>query len=51
MGRWYGTRVSTVILVRDDGEVTFVEKDRAVLVDGKVQGGLSRTFHFVAPLS
>ncbi|ORX35446.1 NRDE protein-domain-containing protein [Kockovaella imperatae] len=25
-GRWYGTRVSTVILVKNTGEVTFVEK-------------------------
>jgi hypothetical protein len=29
--RWYGTRLSTVILVRDDGHVTFVEKDIAGL--------------------
>ena len=26
-GRWYGTRVSTVILVKNSGEVTFVERD------------------------
>lgn len=29
--RWYGTRISTVILVKDNGEVTFVERDIAVL--------------------
>ena len=29
--RWYGTRLSTVILVRDDGHVTFVERDIAGL--------------------
>ena len=25
--RWYGTRVTTVILVKDNGETTFMEKD------------------------
>jgi hypothetical protein len=29
--RWYSTRLSTVILVRDDGHVTFVERDIAGL--------------------
>jgi uncharacterized protein with NRDE domain len=47
-GRWYGTRVSTVILVRDDGHVVFVESERALLVDGKIQVGSSRKFDFVA---
>ena len=35
-GRWYGTRLSTVILVKDSGEVTFVERD--IFVDDG-QGG------------
>jgi uncharacterized protein with NRDE domain len=47
-GRWYGTRVSTVILVREDGQVVFVEKERALLIDGKVQVGSSRVYEFVA---
>jgi uncharacterized protein with NRDE domain len=47
-GRWYGTRVSTVILVRDDGHVVFLESERALLVDGKIQVGSSRKFDFVA---
>ncbi|KAL7423592.1 hypothetical protein Q5752_001173 [Cryptotrichosporon argae] len=47
--RWYGTRVSTVILVRDDGHVVFVERDRARLVDGApVEGGGERRFEFDA---
>jgi uncharacterized protein with NRDE domain len=46
-GRWYGTRVSTVIIVRDDGNVTFIERDRALLVDGEIQSGSSRRFDFV----
>jgi uncharacterized protein with NRDE domain len=29
--RWYGTRISTVILVREDGQVIFIERDIAVL--------------------
>lgn len=29
--RWYGTRLSTVILVRTTGEVLFVERDRVRL--------------------
>jgi uncharacterized protein with NRDE domain len=29
--RWYGTRISTVILIKDSGEVVFVERDIAVL--------------------
>jgi uncharacterized protein with NRDE domain len=45
-GRWYGTRVSTVILVRDDGHVIFVENERALLVNGKIQVGSSRMFEF-----
>lgn len=45
-GRWYGTRVSTIILVRDDGSTTFVEKTRAVLVDGQVKAGSQRRFDF-----
>ena len=47
-GRWYGTRVSTVILVRDDGHVVFLESERALLVDGKLQLGASRIYDFVA---
>ena len=47
-GRWYGTRVSTVILVRNDGSVTFIERDRALLVNGEIQSGSSRRFDFVA---
>lgn len=39
-GRWYGTRVSTVVIVRDDGHVVFVERDIALLdQSGKVQQG------------
>ena len=39
-GRWYGTRVSTVILVRNDGMVTFVERDIANLDEyGQAQKG------------
>lgn len=39
-GRWYGTRVSTVIVVRDDGHVIFVERDIALLnQSGQVQRG------------
>ncbi|BEJ13226.1 hypothetical protein CspHIS471_0304000 [Cutaneotrichosporon sp. HIS471] len=34
--RWYATRVATVILVRDDGKITFVERDRTKLKDGEV---------------
>lgn len=33
--RWYATRVATVILVRDDGQITFVERDRTKLKDGE----------------
>jgi len=47
-GRWYGTRVSTVIVAKDNGEVTFVERDRALLIDGEIQSGSSRRFDFVA---
>jgi uncharacterized protein with NRDE domain len=47
-GRWYGTRVSTIILVREDGHVVFVESERALLIDGEVQVGSSRVFDFVA---
>lgn len=46
--RWYGTRVSTVILVRDDGTATFVEGDRALLVDGKPEPGGERRFDFTS---
>jgi uncharacterized protein with NRDE domain len=47
-GRWYGTRVSTVILVREDGRTTFIERDRAVLKDGDIQPGFERRFDFDA---
>lgn len=30
--KWYGTRLSTIIIVRRTGEVLFVERDRAYLV-------------------
>lgn len=45
-GRWYGTRVSTIILVRNDGSATFVERDRAVLVNGQVKAGSQRRYDF-----
>jgi uncharacterized protein with NRDE domain len=49
-GRWYGTRVTTVILVRDDGEVTFVERD--IFVQNErgeaVRGSDERRFAFQA---
>jgi uncharacterized protein with NRDE domain len=32
---FYGTRLSTVILVKKNGEVLFIERDRWKLVDGK----------------
>ena len=44
--RWYGTRVSTVILVREDGTATFVESDRALMVAGKPEAGGERRFDF-----
>lgn len=47
-GRWYGTRVSTVILVREDGRTTFIERDRAVLKDGEIQSGSERRYDFDA---
>lgn len=46
IGRWYGTRVSNVILVREDGQTTFIERDRAVLFDGEIQPGSERRFDF-----
>lgn len=46
--RWYATRVSTVIMVRDDGSTTFVERDRALLIDGKPTPGEERRFDFSA---
>jgi len=49
-GRWYGTRVSTVILVKDDGQVTFVERD--IFVQNSrgeaVRGDEERRFRFRA---
>ena len=38
--RWYGTRLSTVILVRHDGQVTFVERDMGGL---DLQGGFRQS--------
>lgn len=32
---YYGTRLSTVLLVRKDGEALFIERDIWELVDGK----------------
>lgn len=53
--RWYGTRISSVILVKDNGQVTFIERDRSVLdSDGHVQPGVQskeRRFQFQAILS
>ncbi|KAF8626003.1 hypothetical protein AX17_006726 [Amanita inopinata Kibby_2008] len=46
---WYGTRLSTVLLIRRDGELHFVERDIWQLVDGKVSmapPSSSRVFHF-----
>lgn len=37
--RWYGTRVATVILVKDDGTITFVERDRFKLENGEPVAG------------
>ncbi|WOO85745.1 Transport and Golgi organization protein 2 [Vanrija pseudolonga] len=51
-GRWYATRVSTVILVKDDGQVLFVERDIATLEDGVViQGSGERKERFAAEFS
>ncbi|RXK37353.1 hypothetical protein M231_05340 [Tremella mesenterica] len=50
-GRWYGTRLSTVIIVRDDGRVVFVERDVSTLSeDGReaIKGKGERRFEFVA---
>ncbi|EIW73109.1 hypothetical protein TREMEDRAFT_42185 [Tremella mesenterica DSM 1558] len=50
-GRWYGTRLSTVILVRDDATVVFVERDVSMLSeDGReaIKGKGERRFEFVA---
>lgn len=49
-GRWYGTRVTTVILVKEDGGVTFVEKDIFVQdTSGEaVRGKDERKFQFQA---
>ena len=49
-GRWYGTRVSTVILIRDDGDVVFVERDIGELgPDGQARRGTGeRRFRFTA---
>jgi len=37
-----------VILVREDGRTTFIERDRAVLKDGDIQSGSERRFDFDA---
>ncbi|KAL1405208.1 hypothetical protein Q8F55_008833 [Vanrija albida] len=51
-GRWYATRVSTVILVKDDGQVLFVERDIATLDNGVViQGSDERKERFAAEFS
>jgi uncharacterized protein with NRDE domain len=45
--RWYGTRVSTVVLVQDDGQTTFVERDMAILEDGAPRAGTDeRVYQF-----
>ena len=51
-GRWYGTRVTTVILVREDGQVTFVERDIFVQnSDGDaVSGTEERKYRFEAEI-
>jgi hypothetical protein len=48
--RWYGTRVTTVILVREDGQVTFVERDIFVQDEQgeAVKGKDERRFNFAA---
>ena len=48
--RWYGTRVTTAILVRDDGEVTFVERDIFVQDEQgeAIRGRDERRFTFTA---
>lgn len=33
----YGTRLSTVVLIRRDGQVTFIERDIWKALDGKVE--------------
>jgi len=38
---YYGTRLSTVLLIRKDGQVFFVERDVWKMVDGKVTEGSS----------
>ena len=38
---YYGTRLSTVLLIRKDGQVFFVERDVWKMVDGKVTKGSS----------
>lgn len=46
--QWKGTRTSTVILVRDDGETVFVERDIAELGKGEmpIKGRGERRFGF-----
>ena len=48
-GRWYGTRVSTVVVVMDDGECVFEERDVSVQdQDGVRMGDGKRRFRFSA---
>ena len=49
-GRWYGTRVSTVIMIKDTGETTFVERDIGMLdgTGGIKKGGGERRYMFAA---
>lgn len=52
--RWWGTRISTVILVRDDGHVVFVERDINVLdkeTQQPIKGSAERKECFQAVLS
>ncbi|KAJ4481898.1 NRDE protein-domain-containing protein [Lentinula aciculospora] len=47
--KFYGTRLSTVVLIRRNGQVTFIERDIWKEVKGKVErmpASLERKFHF-----
>jgi len=48
--RWYGTRVTTVVLVKDNGEVTFVERNIFIQdAQGEAKPGTGeRRFEFQA---
>ncbi len=50
--RWYGTRVTTVILIKENGEVNFVERDIFVQNDRDeaVRGDKERKYRFQAEM-